>query len=240
MTKLSAKKNNLKKMELGYSSIYDRLYYLRDSSSRNSFLTHKTILRSDQKPLINLCSSCPNLVDLDLSYNELESIPTFELPALKNLQLQHNKLASMTTSSRTLYLLNVFLEILFSPSCTFPAFSVEFYSRLISRFLIAFCHNYHFTGWMSVSSNIETLNLQSNKIEAVPDELFKCVKITSLDLSHNRLKTLQEAIGKLSSLTFLDLSRNQLTSLPSQVGDLSKLTSVLPSIRLSFPQPPSF
>lgn len=79
---------------------------------------------------------------------------------------------------------------------------------------------------MGTSSTIETLNLQNNKIDFLPEELFNCAKLTSLDLSHNRLKSLPDSMGKLSSLTSLDISRNSITSLPAQLGELSKLTSV--------------
>merc|ERR550537_1283860 len=60
------------------------------------------------------------------------------------------------------------------------------------------------------------LELPSQRLERLPDELFRLDKITRLDLSHNLLQELDGRIGQMSSLTELNLSRNRLKELPAQ------------------------
>merc|ERR550537_482572 len=60
------------------------------------------------------------------------------------------------------------------------------------------------------------LELPSQRLERLPDELFRLDKITKLDLSHNLLQELDVRIGQMSSLTELNLSRNRLKELPAQ------------------------
>src|SRR5581483_166722 len=73
------------------------------------------------------------------------------------------------------------------------------------------------------AEKVYKLNLSKQKLQTIPDGVFKLKSLQVLNLSHNQIKTLPKEIGRLQNLQVLDLSRNKLTKLPDSIGYLSNL-----------------
>jgi Leucine-rich repeat (LRR) protein len=70
---------------------------------------------------------------------------------------------------------------------------------------------------------LQELNLDSNSLITLPDEIGKLVRLQTLRLNYNNLTSLPAEIGKLINLKELDLGSNSLTSLPVEIGRLCNL-----------------
>jgi len=82
--------------------------------------------------------------------------------------------------------------------------------------------------------NLRTLSLSDNLIAIIPSEIWQLKNLNYLDLFYNKLSTLPATIGQLKSLRVLDLSYNQLCILPEELWQLKNLTKLyLNSIQLS-------
>ena len=79
---------------------------------------------------------------------------------------------------------------------------------------------------------MQTLNLSSNQLTALPESLGQLTHLQTLNLSYNQLTALPESLGQLTHLQSLDLSYNQLTALPEPLGQLTHLQT----LELSFNQ----
>ena len=78
---------------------------------------------------------------------------------------------------------------------------------------------------MGSFSNLESLDLSSNRLTEIPGELGSLSNLESLDLSSNRLTEIPGELGSLSNLTELYLVGNGLTGeIPPELGNLSNLT----------------
>lgn len=71
--------------------------------------------------------------------------------------------------------------------------------------------------------NLETINLQNNKLECLPLEFFSLSKLKHLDISMNLLTTISKEFASLGELEQIDISRNLLTSISIEFFSLSKL-----------------
>jgi hypothetical protein len=87
------------------------------------------------------------------------------------------------------------------------------------------------------------LNLASNQLNSIPDEIGECESLRVLILGSecsggNNLIALPSSLGRLNNLRELDVSCNQLRHLPSSLSGCSELTSLsLTSNRLVSVQP---
>jgi len=79
-------------------------------------------------------------------------------------------------------------------------------------------------GWKL--TNLTSLSLTSNSLEALPDSLCTCTLITELNLLRNKLRLLPLRIGDLAGLTRLHLSSNRLVALPPTFGNITKLDKI--------------
>lgn len=81
------------------------------------------------------------------------------------------------------------------------------------------------------------LNLNSNCLSYLPQELGELHILESLDVSQNTLKYLPENLASCSQLATLILSHNQLTFIPSEYSQLTSLKVLLLDSNelLSFP-----
>ena len=68
---------------------------------------------------------------------------------------------------------------------------------------------------------VDGLNLHSQKLRAVPQEIVYFIGLSKLDISHNALKELPEEIGLLTQLTELRVNHNALKALPKGIGQLT-------------------
>ena len=67
--------------------------------------------------------------------------------------------------------------------------------------------------------NLQHLAINSNKLEVLPKQLFRCTKLKALCLGNNGLTVLPETVGQLVQLTQLELRGNCLDRLPAQLGN---------------------
>ena len=76
-------------------------------------------------------------------------------------------------------------------------------------------------------SNLESLYLSFNQLNAIPAQLGNLSNLERLSLSFNQLSAIPAQLGNLSNLRSLSVSSNQLSgSIPAQLGNLSNLESL--------------
>lgn len=77
-----------------------------------------------------------------------------------------------------------------------------------------------------LQGQIINLNLSSNKIEKIPENINQLKKIKFLDLSYNNIEELPEEICELTELRTLDLTGNRISTLPKSFSNLKKLNQL--------------
>ncbi|XP_071488184.1 protein flightless-1 homolog [Diadema antillarum] len=168
-------------------------------------------LRNTQRTLSNIppqLDALVNLADVDLSYNDLTSVPDafYTLSSLKRLNLSNNAVTELSVldSWTRLETLNVARNKLTAlpPSLC----------KLISlKRLIISGNTINFDGLPTGISKLVCLEqfiAADNHLESVPEGLCRCPKIKKLILVKNRLVTLPEAIHFITDLETLDVRDN--------------------------------
>ncbi len=74
---------------------------------------------------------------------------------------------------------------------------------------------------MSNLNRLQLLYLPFNDLTAIPESLFDTENLRDINVSRNQITKLPETVSKLTTLQYLYLSDNQLTSLP--VDELRKI-----------------
>ncbi|XP_058801990.1 leucine-rich repeat protein 1-like isoform X2 [Phymastichus coffea] len=77
--------------------------------------------------------------------------------------------------------------------------------------------------WMNginISRNLRLLNLCSNQIFKVPDQIGKLHGLVSLYLTNNKISALPQGIGNLKNLKFLMVAKNKLLTLPGSMKNI--------------------
>lgn len=72
-------------------------------------------------------------------------------------------------------------------------------------------------------SNLQELDLGSNKIQNLPSNLGELKNLKILRLNRNKINEVGKEIGNLSNLIYLDLGHNQIQALPFEIGNLKNL-----------------
>eukprot|EP00057_Strongylocentrotus_purpuratus_P005896 XP_011660370.1 PREDICTED: protein flightless-1 homolog [Strongylocentrotus purpuratus] len=168
-------------------------------------------LRNTQRNLTNIppqLDALVNLADVDLSYNDLESVPDafYSLSSLKRLNLSNNCITQLSAidSWTRLETLNVARNKLTSLPPTL--------CKLISlKRLIISGNQIDFDGLPTGISKLVALEqfiAADNRLESVPEGICRCPKIKKLILTKNRLYTLPEAIHFITDLETLDVRDN--------------------------------
>ncbi|EQC37062.1 hypothetical protein SDRG_05289 [Saprolegnia diclina VS20] len=145
---------------------------------------------------------CIDLYKLDLSYNQLRSLPEAlrELAGLKWLKVKDNQLTRLPASLGSLQLL-VYLDVSDNRLNDVP----EFVGDLLQ---------------------LRELCVTSNTISSLPSSLGRLEHLETLRLDNNQLTSLPEAIGHLTKLRVLNAQSNQLASLPASFANLLSLSSL--------------
>jgi len=141
-----------------------------------------------------------NLEVLDLGYNNLNSLPESicNLQNLKILDLSHNNLNSLPQSIWNLKN----LEVLYLYRCTNLNSLPESIWNL---------------------QNLKILDLDGNNVNSLPESIWDLQNLQYLSLEKNQLQELPESIWNLQNLIYLNLGYNNLNSLPESIWDLQNL-----------------
>jgi hypothetical protein len=143
-----------------------------------------------------------NLVELQLSHNNLSRIPSklANLIKLKTLVLNQNALAEVSFDLGNLQALTT-LDISHNKLTCLP-------------------------GDFGKLQALTTLDISHNKLTCLPGDFGKLQALTTLDISHNKLTCLPEDLGNLQSLTTLNVSHNKLIHLPKELSSLRDLETL--------------
>ncbi|CAM9890689.1 unnamed protein product, partial [Laminaria digitata] len=88
-------------------------------------------------------------------------------------------------------------------------------------------------------NRLHDVDLRSNRITAIPDEIGALVGLNRLSLAHNHLeRRLTDHFGLLTRLTNLDVSNNDIGHLPPSLGALEARTilNISKNVLSSLPQ----
>ena len=150
------------------------------------------------KALINFLKACPQLQELYLSHNQLQSLPKILLQTcaqLRGLNLNNNQLQSLPeTLLQTCIQLQV-LNLSHNKLQSLP------------ETLLQAC------------AQLQGLDLSHNQLQSLPETLFQtCTQLEFFDLIHNQLQSLpKNLLQACTQLQWLSLSFNQLQSLPKNL-----------------------
>jgi hypothetical protein len=72
--------------------------------------------------------------------------------------------------------------------------------------------------------DLRELDVSINRLETLPESLWRAAQLTDLDLSFNPLKVLPDGIGNMKSLTKLSLRRCPIKTLPDALAGAKNLT----------------
>jgi len=70
------------------------------------------------------------------------------------------------------------------------------------------------------------LNLNGNKIDAVPSEMGKCILLEVFQIQNNYIKTLPESFGNVLALRILELQNNKLEFLPPSIARIPTIEEI--------------
>jgi len=79
---------------------------------------------------------------------------------------------------------------------------------------------------VKVTSNLRNLDLSSNKIGSLPQNIGAFKMLKNLNMSKNRLSDLPDDLGKLVKLESLNLSFNSILSIPASFNQLKHLREI--------------
>lgn len=74
-------------------------------------------------------------------------------------------------------------------------------------------------------TSVTSLNLSNNQLTNL-NGIEKLVNLETLNVENNRLESLPAGIGQLKKLKNADFSNNRLTSLPAELGSLTQLSTL--------------
>ena len=166
-----------------------------------------------------------NLTDLDLSYNQISSLPAeiWNLTNLTNLDLSYNQITGLPAEIWNLTNLTT-LDLSDNQITGLPA-EIWNLTNLTNLYL---SYN-QITGLPAEIwnlTNLTDLDLGNNQISSLPAEMTGFTNLTDLDLSYNQISSLPTEIWNLTNLTTLDLSYNQLTGLSAEIWNLTGLSYI--------------
>ena len=199
--------NEVKTFPIGFSDLYNLLYF---ASYNNEF----TSFPSDFKKLVNLNY-------LELFGSKIDSIPAniAYLGKLKTLKISStNDTLHLPVSLR--YLKN--LKDLTIENCVLDSFPKEIFKIPNLTFLnLTNVNMFYMTRHFERFTNLEVLVLDGNQLQSLPIELFKAKKLRFLSVKGNHLQKLPDSISQLENLTVLDVRGNGFS--PKYIEELKAL-----------------
>ena len=183
-----------------------------------------TILQADSQSLIyvpNALSKLKKLTFLDLSYNQLTSIPNLgKMWNLQTLRINNNLLTSLPSDTGNLKKLNPVLNLSNNRLTTLPE-SIGDLTQL-TKINISMNNSQADSYWYW--SNVRSACSPYGTLISLPDSITKLVNLTEFSAYCSGLGSLPANFGNLNKLNKLDLYSNRLTSLPESFGNLSLLS----------------
>lgn len=182
----------------------------------------------DLKRVFTPLASIETLIELDLSYLNLDTIP-FEvanLYGLAVLDLSANPSMDWDTSLRFISQ-NKSIEEIIMQHNKLSMISEEFarFTNLTSLDL-SYNDKLNLNEVFEVTKNIEqlrTLDISHCELRALPNSISDNKKLFELYLNNNNLSTIPSSIGRLEALELIDISHNNITQLPEEFGNLQNL-----------------
>lgn len=200
----------------------------------NNFKNTLTSLTLSKNMIKNLSDDLlmEALMDLDLSFNEIEKLDNLDriAPNLKTLDLSHNKLSSLDSLPRGLKELeirnNMFSELSFLKKLENLLFLDVSFNNIktiedLPGTMILFIgiHN-EISCFKSGSPSLEVFNIQNNKLEEMPHVTYH--RNSTFSCSHNLIKHVN--INLINDVVSnLDLSNNNLDQIPRELFSKTKL-----------------
>lgn len=170
-----------------------------------------------------------SLTTLDISSNQLQSLPPVHGMHLKQLLVHKNQLSSLPNLSD-----QVELEILSASHNKLTTISTDL-QRLTALRQLDLSHN-QLTSFPDKKKSkdffqsmvsLDQLQMQHNKLTSITPSIGCLVQLTECNFSHNQLTSVPKELGSLANLKKLDLSHNLLTSLLEDLSQLKSLESLL-------------
>ena len=155
--------------------------------------------------IIAIDSKLGNLTELerlDLSYNDIESLPGSieNLQRLKILHLNGNNLKELPDELVAIRQLE----------------DIQLHRNSLTTLPNDFGN----------LTNLKTLNCGYNRIHTLPSSIGNCIALNSLNLGNNMLLELPEEVYNCTELVHLTLRNNRLQNLPNGISKLEKLKSL--------------
>eukprot|EP01103_Thecamoeba_quadrilineata_P014423 TRINITY_DN4305_c0_g2_i1.p1 TRINITY_DN4305_c0_g2~~TRINITY_DN4305_c0_g2_i1.p1 ORF type:complete len:870 (-),score=125.05 TRINITY_DN4305_c0_g2_i1:147-2756(-) len=189
---------------------------------RQILLWHNLFSSFPVKPLM---TNFATIIKVDLSYNYLTNlnIEIFHLPELKTLLLVGNQIRAWPESGSPQSSLTE-LDLSMNKLSSFPR---GIFLELISLQKLSVSRNKISTLTFeppSIESHpLRHLDLSSNRLDSIGEEIRYLVELENLYLSNNDLLSLPQEVGLLSHLKILELNDNRLEHLFSSISRLSSL-----------------
>lgn len=168
-------------------------------------------------------SKLRNLNNLDLSFNQIRSLPIEKMQNLKNLEklnLTSNQIQSIPKAITGICKLKV-LELSKNRIQSLPdsfAGLVDLSELYLTGNLFSSIPNF-----ICSMTNLKVLYFNQNQLQSIPESIGDLAGLHNLNLSENQLRVLPDSIGSLHDLQFFNLQKNRLQSLPDNIGFLTKL-----------------
>ncbi|XP_014670701.1 PREDICTED: protein flightless-1-like [Priapulus caudatus] len=164
-----------------------------------------------------------NLIELDLSYNEMNRVPDglFSMCNLKRLNLGHNRIREIGSGIEVWSKMEV-LNVSWNKMNAFPP---QLCKLTCMKRLYLNSNEVDFEGIPSGIGKLHQLEVfmaADNNLEMIPEGLCRCGKLQRLILNNNRLVTLPEAVHLLTELKTLDVRNNKDLVMPPKPMAMQK------------------
>ncbi|WP_182953273.1 leucine-rich repeat domain-containing protein [Pedobacter gandavensis] len=201
----------------------------KDSLHINFNLKDLTKLKSLKLSNLNLFlnqSGFPNnLVDLDLSSNDIKVLPNaiLKLRKLKTLKLDFDSLTNLPNNFsdlKALEHLNLSNNRLRNLPDNFWNLENLKTLNLISNPIDELAES------IGRLSSLEVLDLQNGELKSLPSNIGQLKKLVILNLNDNFIKNIPESLTNLTTLKTLSFFNNQLSALPEEIGKMKSLENL--------------
>jgi Leucine-rich repeat (LRR) protein len=167
-------------------------------------------------------SVIPNVMELDISLNNLKEIPlkVFKLTTLQILNCFNNNLIKIPNEIGRLINLQNFIcsenSLIMLPNEIGQLINLQ----------IFYCNNNqlkYLPNKIEQLINLQIFDCSYNQLTNLPNKIGQLINLQEFNCSSNQLTNLPKEIGQLINLRELNCFNNQLTNLPNEIGQLKNL-----------------